>query len=129
MRNNLNSCPKVFSTAFLTKHFTINFTSCHVGIFVEIDIDETFIVTQVQICFSSVICHKNFPVLVRTHSSRINIDIRVKFLNGYLETTIFQETAQTCCHNPFPNRRYHTTSYKNIFRRHRFLFLKCSRSC
>ena len=51
----------------------------HVGIFVEIDIDETFIVTQVQICLSSVICHKNFPVLVRAHSSRIDIDIRSNF--------------------------------------------------
>ena len=129
MRNDLDSCAKVLATAFFTKNFTVNFTSCHVGIFVEIDIDETFIVTQVQICLSPIICHKDFSVLVRTHGPRINIDIRIKLLNGYFETTIFQETAQTCCHNPFPNRRHHTTSYKNIFRRHRFLFLKCSRPC
>ena len=36
----MNSCPKVFSTTFFTKNFTVNFTSCDIGIFVKIDIDE-----------------------------------------------------------------------------------------
>ena len=90
MWNNLNSCSKVFPFTFFSKHFAINFTSCNIRILVKVNINKTFVVTKVKVCFSPIISHVNFTVLVRTHCPWVNINVRVKFLDGYLKPAIFQ---------------------------------------
>ena len=115
MRNDLNRRPQILAFTFLAQDFAIDFTSGDIGVFIEINVNKTFIMPQIQIRLGSIICHKHFPMLVRAHGAGINVDIRIKFLNRNLETAILQKSAQASCHNPFPDRRNYTASDKNIF--------------
>ena len=115
MRNHLYSRAQVFSATFLAKDFTINFPCRHIWVLIQIDINEAFIVTKVQVCLCAIVCDKYFPVLVRAHRPWVNIDIRVKFLDRHFQSTIFEQATKTCCDNPFPDGWYDTTRDKNIF--------------
>jgi len=112
--NNLDSCTKIFTFTFFTKNFAINFTSCYVRIFVKVDVNKTFIVTKVKVSFSTIVCHVNFTVLIGAHCTWVNVNIRVKFLDSYFKTAIFQKTTKTCSHDSLTDRRNNTTSNKNI---------------
>ena len=72
--------------------------------------------TQIKVGLSTVIGDKNFAVLIRAHCPRINIDIRIKFLDRYLIAAAFQQTSKRSRCDPFPQRRNYTACYKNIFR-------------
>ena len=103
MGNDLNGGSQIISPPFFLQDFTVNFTRRHIGILIEADINKALIVSQIQVCFRSIIGHINFSVLIRAHGPWIDIDIRVKFLNSDLETTILEQPAQTGCYNPLAN--------------------------
>ena len=89
MRDNLNGTPMVITAAFFLQYGPVDLTGGHIGILIQIFINKTFIVTEIQIGFCSVIRYENFTVLDRIHGTGINIDIRVEFLHGYFITTRF----------------------------------------
>ena len=80
MRNDLNSFPEVFPATFLLQYIPVHLARCKIGILVEILINKPFIMAKIKIGFRSVLRDKYFAMLVRTHRSRIDIDIRVQFL-------------------------------------------------
>ena len=59
--------------------------------------------TQIKVGLSTVIGDKNFAVLIRAHCPRINIDIRIKFLDRYLIAAAFQQTSSEAAVIPFPS--------------------------
>lgn len=71
--------------------------------------------TQIKVGLSTVIGDKNFAVLIRAHCPRINIDIRIKFLDRYLIAAAFQQTSKRSRCDPFPQRRNYTACYKIYF--------------
>ena len=54
---------------------------------------EALVVAEVQIGLRAVIGHKDFAVLKRAHGARINVEVRIAFLQGDFETATFEETA------------------------------------
>ena len=90
MRNDLYGFAQIFTSSFLLKNIPVNLAGCQIGILIQIFIDESFIVTQVQICFCTIVCYENFTMLVRGHGTRIHIDIRIKFLRNDLESSLLQ---------------------------------------
>ena len=69
---------------------------------------------QIQIRFRPVVRYKYFPVLVRAHGTRIDVDIRIEFLHRDLIAPALQQTPQGSRGNPFTQRRNHTARYENI---------------
>jgi len=45
--------------------------------------------SQVQVCFCTVIGNEDFTMLDRVHGSGIDIDIRIEFLHGHFVSTGF----------------------------------------
>ena len=93
MGDNLYGGPQIFPLSFFIDHRLVDFACRHVGGFGQIFVNETFIVSQIEIRFRAIIGDKDFAVLVRTHGTGIYIDIRVKFLNGNFVPPVFQKTA------------------------------------
>ena len=114
MWDNLNRRSQIFAFTLFTQNFWVDFTRRYVRVFIEVHIHETLIVTQVKVSFCAIICHINFSMLVRTHCPWIDIDVRIKLLNGDFKATIFQKTTKTWRHNPFTNTWNHTTCDENI---------------
>lgn len=94
MRDNLHGPTQVFAVALTLQYFGIDFTSREVTVLVQVDIDKPFVVTQIQVCFGTVIGYEHFTVLVRVHRTGIDVQIRVKLLNGNFETATLQQAAK-----------------------------------
>ena len=56
--------------------------------------------TEVQIRFGAVFGHVDFPVLVGVHRARINVDIRVQFLDCDFKPFGFEDFADRGRGNP-----------------------------
>ena len=89
MGDHLNGAAAIIAPPFFLKNGPVYFSRGHVGVFVQIFINETLIVAKIQIGFRTVLGDKHFPVLDRVHGSRINVNIGIKFLHGYLVTARF----------------------------------------
>ena len=53
----------------------------NVWVFVQIDINEAFIVTEIQISLCTIIGHENFTVLIWAHRPWVNVDVWIEFLD------------------------------------------------
>ena len=71
--------------------------------------------TKIQVCLCTVISNKDLSMLDRVHGSRIDIDIRIKFLHGHLITSCLEKPSQGRCRDPFTQSGYNTACNKNIF--------------
>ncbi|MNI15642.1 hypothetical protein D3C73_689420 [compost metagenome] len=114
MRNDLNRAAQVFPAALFADDRGIDFAGCHVAVLREIDVNKPFIVPQVQVGFRPIVGYKHFAMLIRTHGSRVYINIRIEFLNRHLQTSVLEQPAQRSGGNPFAQGRHDTTRYKNI---------------
>ena len=94
MRDDLHALTEVFAGALLTQHFLIDLTSGDVGLLREENVKETLVVADVEIGLGAIFGHVDFTVLERVHGARIDVDVRVKLLLEYLDTTAAQQTTQ-----------------------------------
>ena len=63
------------------------------------NIEEALIVTQVQICFVTILCHIALAMLVGIERTRVNVYIRVKLLYRNLVPTSLKQFAKTGGYN------------------------------
>ncbi|MMZ66154.1 hypothetical protein D1872_286260 [compost metagenome] len=70
---------------------------------------------QVQVRFRTIVRHEDFPVLIRTHRSRIDVDVRVELLNRYFQTSVLKQPAERSGRNPFAQGGYDPACHENIF--------------
>ncbi len=87
--NDLNRTASEVAAPFFLKHAPVDFSGGHIRIFGEIFVNESFIMSQVQIRLRTVVCDEYFPVLNWIHGSWVNINVRVKFLHSDLIASCF----------------------------------------
>ncbi len=88
VRDHLDGPAQEIAAALLADDLGIHLSAGEVAEAAEADVDETFVVTQVQVGFGAVIQHVDFSMLVGTHRPGIHIDVRVQFLDGHLEARV-----------------------------------------
>ena len=93
---------QIVTASFFLQDRPVDFARRDVGVLAEVNVDEAFIMTEVEVRFRTIVGDEDFAVLVRAHGTRIDIDVRVKFLNRDLVAAVLQQTAQRCCCNAFP---------------------------
>ena len=49
---------------------------------------------EVEVSLCAVVRYEYFTVLIRAHRARVDIDVRVEFLNRYFESAIFEQSAE-----------------------------------
>ena len=69
---------------------------------------------QVEIRFRAIVQHINFPVLVRAHRPRIDVDVGIQFLDRNLVAPLLEQPAQRGRGHPFADRAEHTACQKDI---------------
>ena len=82
MRDHLYRFAQVSSFSFFCDDCLINTAGCYIVSLGSVDIQKTFTVANVKICFGAIFRHIAFPVLVRIKCSRININVGIEFLNS-----------------------------------------------
>ena len=99
MGNHLDRLAQIIAAALLVQDIPVDLTRGEVGVFVQIFIDKPLIMSQIQVSLRAVFRHKYFAVLVRTHGSRIDIDVRIELLGGDLVAFRLEQTAERSCRN------------------------------
>ena len=82
VRDDLDRPAAEISPPFFLQYGPVDLSGGDVGVFSQAFVYETLIMPQIQICLSPVICDKDFSVLNRIHCSRVDINVRIKFLHG-----------------------------------------------
>lgn len=105
MGDDLYGGSQVFTLSFFIDDRLVDFACRHIGGFRQIFVNETFIVPQIKIRFRAIIGNKDFAVLVRTHGTGININIRVKFLDSDFVPPVFRRRPREAAVIPFPKMK------------------------
>ena len=125
MWNHLYRPAAVVPVALLIQHRPVDFAGRHIGIIVQALIDESLVVTKIQIRLGTVVRHKHLAVLDRIHRTGIDVQVRVKFLHRDLIAARLQKPSQRRRRDALPESRYNAACNKYIFRHVRpFLIIK-----
>ena len=114
MRNDLHGAAEVFSVALFVKNVGVDLSGREVGIFVEVLVDKTLVVTKVKIGLGAVLGHINLAVLVRAHGAGVNVDVRVELLCRDLKPALLQKAPERRRRNSFSESGYDSSGYKNV---------------
>ncbi len=104
MRNDLNCPTKIIAAPLICDDLCIDLPRSKVADAAQAVVNESFVVTKIQVRFCAVIQHVHFTMLIRRHGARVHIDIRIQFLNGNFETALLKQQAHC--------RGGHTFSYR-----------------
>ena len=89
MRNYLHGASQIIPVSLFIQHIPVHLTCRQIAELVEILIDKTLVMTQIQIGLCSVLRYKNFPMLIRTHGARVDIDVRIQLLRRNFQPSCF----------------------------------------
>ena len=115
VRDHLHGFAQIFTAAFLGEYVGINLARGEVGELVQILVDKALIMPQIEVCFGAVLGHIHLAVLVGTHRARVNVDVGVELLRGYLESARLQQPAERGGGNALAESRHNAARYENIF--------------
>ena len=82
MRDDLYGLSEISAFTLLIDNGIINFTGSNVVRLGHVNAKEALVMSQVQVGLGSVIRHVALAMLVRVQCSRVNVDVRIEFLNG-----------------------------------------------
>ena len=80
--------------AFFFDNGLVDFTRGNIVILTGWAIQKSFIMSQIQICFGTIFGYVAFAVFVWIKGSRINIEIRIKFLDSDFKPPALQQFCQ-----------------------------------
>ena len=94
VRNYLNRRAEIFSPALLVQYVPVDLSRRQIGIFVEVLVYESLVMSEVEIRLRAVIGYVNLSVLIRAHRTRIDVDIRVELLSRNLKSSRFKKPSE-----------------------------------
>ncbi len=99
--NDLNCTAQIVSLAFFGNDRVVDFSGRKIVVFSDDGVGEPFVVPQIQIGFGPVVGDKDLPVLKRIHCARIDVDVRIQFLNRHGQPATFEQGADSGRCQPF----------------------------
>ncbi len=112
MWNDLDRPTKIVAATFLRDDLRVDLPRCKVADAAQADVNEAFVVTQIEVRFCAVIEHVHLAMLIRRHRARVHVNVWVQFLNRHFESTLFEEQTGCRCRHALPNGRNHATGKK-----------------
>src|SRR5690606_14491617 len=85
---------QVLPPALLGDHRGVGLARRDVGRRTEVDVEEAFVVPDVEVGLRPVLGDEHLPVLERVHGSGIDVEVRVELLHGDREATSTQESTE-----------------------------------
>lgn len=119
VRHYLHSFAEVFALAFFGDDIIIDAPGGHIVGLRSAHIKETLVMPKVQIGLCPVIGDIALAMFVGVERARVDVDVRVKLLNGDRKPTGLKEFAQRSRDDALAQRRGNATGNEDVFcRRH-----------
>ena len=125
MRDHLHRLAEILAVTLLIEHIGVDLACREVAVFVQILVDKTLIMTEIEIGLGAVLGHIHLAVLVRAHGTGIDVDIWVELLGGDLQAARFQQSAERGGGDAFAQSRYNASGHKYIFCHTYTFFYEC----
>ena len=94
VRYDLYRTAEVIAAALLGDDVPVYLSRSHVGVYRQIFVNKSLVVTEVKVGLRSVIGHEYLAVLEGRHGARVYIDIGVKFLYRHLISALLEKSSQ-----------------------------------
>ena len=91
VRDDLNRAAEVVAAAFFGDDVFVHLPRAEAVAAGHGGVDETFVVSQVEVGFRAVVGDEHFAVLERAHRAGIDVDIRVELEHGHVQTARFED--------------------------------------
>ena len=121
VRDDLDRAAAVIAPPFLLQDGPENLSGGDVGVPVQIFINETLVVSQIQIGFRPVLGDEDLAMLDRVHGSRVDIDVGIELLHGHLISAGLEKPSQRRGGDPLAESGYYAACYEYIFYCHSVL--------
>ena len=95
VRDDLDRFAEINTATFLLDDVQIDSPGRLVRFPRERAVGESLIVTEVEVCLGSVVEDVDLAVLVRAHRARVDVDVRVEFLQSNAQAPPLQQHAQS----------------------------------
>ena len=109
VRDHLHGGAQVVAATLLGDHAFVDTPGGEIAVPAGGGAHEALVVTEVEVALGAVVGDEHFAVLERAHGARIHVDVRVELHHGDLETAGFEDRAERCGSNSFPQRGNHAT--------------------
>ena len=94
VRNDLHGVAQVLAASLFRDHVGVDLAGRDVGRLVQINVEEAFVVADVEVCLSAIVGDKHFTMLERVHRAGVNVEIRVKLLHDDSQTARGEKVAE-----------------------------------
>ena len=92
--DDLHGLAQVGALPLFVQDVPVDFAGGQVGVFVQVFIDKTLIMAQVQVGLGAVVRHEHLAVLQGAHRAGVHIDVGIQLLAGHLQPAGLEQTAQ-----------------------------------
>ncbi len=92
--DDLHGVSLILAVALLVQDRPVDLTGGNIAPVIQGLVDETLVVTQIEVRLRTIIRDENLTMLDRVHRTRIDVDIRVELLHGNLIAARLQKTAE-----------------------------------
>ena len=92
--DDLHGVTEVVATTLLLDHREIHRAGRDVRRPLQVLADEPFVVAQIEIGLATVVGDEHLAVLERIHGPRVDVDVRVQFLDDHVESSGFQQSPE-----------------------------------
>ena len=114
VRDDLHRFAEELSPALAVEHVPVHLARGEVGIAVEVLVDESLVMSEVEVGLRAVLGDEHFAVLVGAHRAGIDVDVRIQLLRGDFESARFQQPAQRRHDDALSEPGYYASRYKHI---------------
>lgn len=116
VRDDLHGVTEVFTAALLGDHRGVHLTGGDVGRTRQVAVQETFVVTDIQIRLGAVLGDENLSVLEGVHGAGIDVEIGIQLLHGHLQPPRGQQLTEAGRGQTLTQRRNNSTGDEEVFR-------------
>ncbi len=112
MRNHLHGVTEEIATAFFGDDRGVDLAGGDIGLGGQVDVEESFVVADVEIGFGAVFGDEDLTVLEGVHGAGINVEVRIQLLHGHTHAAGHQQAAQARSGEPLAERGDNASGYE-----------------
>ena len=116
VRDDLNRRAQVVAAAFFFDDGVVDLAGRDVVRALQILVDETLVVTEIEVGLGAVLGNENLAVLIRVHRARVDVDVGVELLDRNADAARFEQPSERCGRDALSERTHDAAGEEYVLR-------------
>ena len=114
--NDLHGAPEVGPFALAVDDRLVDLAGRNVGALAQVVVDEALVVPEIEIGLGAVVRDVDLAVLERAHRARVDVQVRIEFLENDVQSALLEEESDGGAGDAFAERGNDPSRHENVFR-------------